>query len=150
MISRKMAEVFTADTSSLSTLSTGYTYSGHPVGCAAALASIAEAQRLNVAANAKVMGEKLMDGLLELQQRHEIIGDVRGIGLMCSLDLVASRMDKQPLDKSRMAAIQDAIYRAGALVRVSGNYIILSPPLIVSEAHVEEILDSLRQGFAQA
>lgn len=150
LVSEQMAQVFESDESSLSTLSTGYTYSGHPLGCAAALAAIDEAQRLDVAANAKVRGEQLLAGLHDLQQRHDIIGDVRGKGLMCSLDLVESRATKAPLAKDRMAAIYAAIYKAGAMVRVSGNYIILSPPLVVEEQDVQEILDCMAKGFAQA
>lgn len=150
LVNDKVAQAFESDQSSVSTVSTGYTYSGHPVGCAAALAAMDEAEKLDVAANAQERGEQFMAGLMELQQRHEVIGDVRGTGLMYSLDLVASRASRQPVDRQRMASIHNAIYRAGASVRASGNYLIISPPLIVSRQHIEELLNCLAQGFAQA
>ena len=84
-----------------------------------------------------------------MQERHEAIGDVRGgHGLMLALELVADRGSKKPADKAVPARVQDVAYKAGAMVRVSGNNIILSPPLIVTSADVQVILGALEAGFA--
>ena len=63
-------------------------------------------------------------------------------------DLVADRDSKKPADKAVPARVQDLAYKAGAMVRVSGNNIILSPPLIVTSADVQVILGALEAGFA--
>ena len=149
MIADAVAEVFEKDETGRAAIGHGYTYSGHPVGAAAALACLAETQRLNVKDTAAARGQELFDGLLALQSRHQPIGDVRGgHGLMCAVELVADRKTKKPADKTIPAKVQAAAYKAGAMVRVSGNNIILSPPLVVTSADVQVILSALEAGFA--
>ena len=149
MIADAVAEVFEKDETGRAAIGHGYTYSGHPVGAAAALACLAETQRLNVKDNAAARGQELFDGLLALQSRHQPIGDVRGgHGLMCAVELVADRKTKKRADKTIPAKVQAAAYKAGAMVRVSGNNIILSPPLVVTSADVQVILSALEAGFA--
>jgi adenosylmethionine-8-amino-7-oxononanoate aminotransferase len=148
MIADSVAEVFESDTSGKAAIGHGYTYSGHPVGAAAALACLAETKRLNVPVNAAARGKQLYEGLLKLQSDHQVIGDVRGgHGLMCALELVADRATKQPSDKATPAKVQEAAYKAGAMVRVSGPNIILSPPLVVTEADIAAIVSALDTGF---
>ncbi len=149
MIAEAVAEVFENDTTGKAAIGHGYTYSGHPVGAAAALACLEETQKLNLPANAAARGTQLHQGLLALQQKYELIGDVRGgHGLMCALELVADRASKASVDKKTIGALQEATYRAGAMVRVSGPNIILSPPLVLTEADANVILSALDAGFA--
>jgi len=149
MIGESVAAVFEADDSGKAAIGHGYTYSGHPVGAAAALACLAETERLNVKDNAAARGAELHQGLLALQSRYEVIGDVRGgHGLMCALELVADRSTKKPADKTVPARVQAAAYQAGAMVRVSGPNLILSPPLVLTSADVATILGALDAGFA--
>jgi adenosylmethionine-8-amino-7-oxononanoate aminotransferase len=78
-----------------------------------------------------------------------VIGDVRGgHGLMCALELVADRATKAPIDKKMIGKVHHVTYEAGVMIRVSGNNIILSPPLVVTEADVAKILAGLEAGFA--
>lgn len=149
MLSERVAEVFESDETGKAAIGHGYTYSGHPVGAAAALACLAETQKLNVKENATARGAELYQGLLDLQAKHEAIGDVRGgHGLMCAIELVADRATKKPADKAIPGKVQATAYKAGAMVRVSGNNIILSPPLVLTSADVRVILSSLDAGFA--
>ncbi|MCX8509333.1 MAG: aminotransferase class III-fold pyridoxal phosphate-dependent enzyme [Rhodobacteraceae bacterium] len=149
MIAAAVAEVFEKDDSGKAAIGHGYTYSGHPVGAAAALATLAEMQRLKVNENAAARGAELFAGLRALKDRHEVIGDVRGgYGLMNALELVADRTSKKPADKSLPGKVQSKAYAEGAMVRVSGNTIILSPPLILTSADVQVILTALEAGFA--
>ena len=81
--------------------------------------------------------------------RHAVVGDVRGgHGLMCALELVSDRATKTPAAKQTMARAHRGAYDAGVMVRVSGNNIILSPPLILTEADVATILSALESGLA--
>lgn len=149
MISGAVAEVFENDRSGAAAIGHGYTYSGHPVGAAAAIACLAETQRLNVPENAAARGAQLFEGLLGLQEKYSVIGDVRGgHGLMCALELVADRGTKAPIDKGVIGRVQEVAYQAGAMVRVSGPNIIMSPPLVLSAQDVQVILAALDAGLA--
>ncbi len=149
MIGEGVAEVFENDTTGRAAIGHGYTYSGHPVGAAAALACLAETQRLNVKDNAAARGAELFAGLQALQTRHEAIGDVRGgYGLMLALEMVSDRASKKPADKAAPATVQSVAYKAGTMVRVSGPNIILSPPLVLTSGDVQVILASLDEGFS--
>lgn len=149
MIADHVVQVFENDKTGAAAIGHGYTYSGHPVGAAAAVACLQETLRLEVNKNAAVRGTELHEGLLALQKKHALIGDVRGgHGLMCALELVADRETKKPIDKATIGKIQETAYRAGAMVRVSGPNIIMSPPLILESADVGTILSALDEGFS--
>jgi adenosylmethionine-8-amino-7-oxononanoate aminotransferase len=151
LVSGEVAEVFEASEASSSYIAHGYTYSGHPVGAAAALATLAATERLGVTDNAGARGSQLHDGLLDLQSRFDIVGDVRGgRGLAHGVELVSDRASKAPLSGAVVERIQDAIYDAGVSVRVSGNKILLSPALIIEPVHVERIVDAIASGLASA
>lgn len=151
MVADSVAEAFENDASGKGAIGSGYTYSGHPVGAAAAIACLKETERLNVKDNAAARGKQLFEGLRKLFMKHELIGDVRGgHGLMCALELVSDRASKAPINKATIGKVHRAAYDNGAMIRVSGNNIILSPPLVLSEAHVETILTALDRGLAAA
>ncbi|MEM8812468.1 MAG: aminotransferase class III-fold pyridoxal phosphate-dependent enzyme, partial [Pseudomonadota bacterium] len=147
MIADHVAEVFEADRSGAGSVDTGYTYSGHPVGAAAALAALSEIKRLKVHENAAARGRELMAGLQRLHRKHDIVGDVRGEGLMCAIELVSDRATKKPVDKSVPVRLQQAAYEDGVMVRVSANNVIFSPPLIVDPEHVTKIVDGVETGL---
>ena len=150
MLSESFAEVFEKDETGKASIGHGYTYSGHPVGAAAALACLNETLKLNVPKNADERGTQLYQGLLNLQDKYDVIGDVRGgHGLMCAMELVSDRETKTPIDKKTINSVQETTYRAGAMVRVSGPNIILSPPLVLTKEDVTVILEALDAGFAQ-
>lgn len=149
MISDRIAEVFEADDTGRAAIGHGYTYSGHPVGAAAALATLAETKRLNVKDNAAARGAEVMAGLQALMAKYEVIGDVRGgHGLMNAIELVGDRATKSAPAKTAAGKVQAVAYQAGAMVRVSGPNIILSPPLVLTSADVQVILTAIDAGFA--
>lgn len=149
MISGAVAEVFENDKSGAANIGSGYTYSGHPVGAAAAIACLKETERLNVAVNAAARGAELFKGVTALKEKYQVIGDVRGgHGLMTAIELVSDRATKAAIDKASPGKLQEAVYREGVMVRVSGPNLIMSPPLIITEAEVATILDALDAGFA--
>ncbi|TNF59804.1 MAG: aminotransferase class III-fold pyridoxal phosphate-dependent enzyme [Rhodobacteraceae bacterium] len=151
MIAEHVAEVFEGDETGRAAIGHGYTYSGHPVGAAAALACLAEMRRGDLPGNAAARGTQMHRGLLALQDKHDIVGDVRGgHGLMSAIELVGDRAKKTPIDKGTAARVQETAYQAGAMVRVSGANIILSPPLVVTEADVQVILSALDKGLSAA
>jgi len=148
MISDKMVEVFESNKDSFGAIGHGYTYSGHPVGCAAAIATLAETKRLNVPENAAMRGEKLHKGLAKLETQFTHVGNTRGIGLMACLDLVSDPETKSPIAKNKIEQVADVAYQEGVIIRTSGNNIIISPPLIITDTDVEKILHGLEKGLA--
>ena len=119
-------------------------------GAAPALATLAETKRLNVAANAAVRGLELMAGLEALKVQHEIVGDVRGKGLMCAVELVSDRAKKSAAAKDVVQKVQDIAYEHGVMVRTSGTNIILSPPLVITANDVKKIVAALDAGLSGA
>lgn len=149
MVSDAVSAVFEEDKTGKAAIGSGYTYSGHPVGAAAAIACLKETEALQVKDNARDRGAQLFAGLQALGKKYEVIGDVRGgHGLMCALELVSDRKKKAPIDKKTIQAVQTGAYAAGAMVRVSGPNVILSPPLVISAAQVDLVLAALDAGFA--
>ena len=148
MIADHVVEVFEGDTEGKAAIGHGYTYSGHPVGAAAAIACVTETLRLNVNDNAAARGQQLFEGLQKLYDDFDVIGDVRGgHGLMCALELVSDRTTKKLIDKATPVKLQKAAYESGAMIRVSGPNVILSPPLVLTAEDVDTILAALRSGF---
>jgi adenosylmethionine-8-amino-7-oxononanoate aminotransferase len=151
MISDAVAEVFEKDKTGKASVGSGYTYSGHPVGAAAAIACLKETERLNVHDNAKARGAQLFKGLQDLMAKHDIVGDVRGgHGLMCAVELVSDRATKKPLDKAAIKTVYETAYKDGVMLRVSGNNIILSPSLIVDQTNIDTILTAIDKGLKAA
>lgn len=149
MLGERMVEVFEGNPAAK--IAHGYTYSGHPVGAAAALACLAETKRLNVVENAAARGTQMYEGCKALMAKHDIIGDVRGgHGLMTAIEMVSDRATKKPIDGASASIVQEVAYQNGAMVRISGPNLILSPPLIISEAETAAILSAIDAGLSAA
>ena len=149
MLNDKIAEAFSADSSGTGTVNTGYTYSGHPVGTAAAIAAMKEFQQIDLPKLATDKGQRLMQGLTEVAGRHRIVGDVRGIGLMRAVELVSDPDTKQALDKKSLAQIYNDMYRAGTTVRLSGNCLFFSPALVIEDEQIDRSLEHLDDALSK-
>ena len=81
--------------------------------------------------------------------RHDFIGDVRGHGLMLGIEMVADQAQRTPLPRTSdiPARVARAAYRRGLMVRVSGPNLILSPPLVISAAELDQLCDTLEAAF---
>ena len=143
LINKRIADAFAANADALGQIGHGYTYSGHPVGCAAALAAIDVTLSRDLPAHARIEGEHFNARLRALAERDASIGEARGLGLMAALELVADKRSKEPASKAFMQRVADLAYERDVLIRVSGNNIILSPPLVVERQHLDTIVDVL-------
>jgi 4-aminobutyrate aminotransferase len=127
-----------------------FTAVGNPLGCSAASAVLDALESENLIENARAVGEKLHQGLIGLQGKHEIIGDVRGLGLMQGVELVRERRGKEPADKEAAKVVYRA-FELGLLlfyVGMTSNVLEITPPLIVTQAEIEEGISLLDQAFA--
>jgi taurine---2-oxoglutarate transaminase len=129
----------------------GLTYSGHPLACAAAVATIRTMQDEHIVERADRTGREVLGpGLRELAERHPSVGDVRGLGVFWVLELVKDRRTKEPLApyggvSESMAALSRACLDRGLVPLVIGNRLHVVPPCTVGPDEVEEglaILDS--------
>ncbi|MDH6129159.1 taurine--2-oxoglutarate transaminase [Kitasatospora sp. GP82] len=120
----------------------GLTYSGHPLACASAVATINAMAEEGIVENAKRIGENVLGpGLRELAERHPSIGEVRGLGVFWALDLVKNRETREPLvpynaagaDNAPMAELAAACKREGLWPFVNMNRFHVVPPCTVTE-----------------
>src|SRR5207249_790671 len=114
----------------------GGTYGGNPVAAAAALAVLDLIERDGLVDRAKVVGDTIMGRLRALQGRHAEVGDVRGRGAMCAMELVTDPATKEPLGADAMGAIVRGALERGVIVLPAGTYgnvIRLLPPLSIDE-----------------
>ncbi|HWQ28413.1 MAG TPA: aminotransferase class III-fold pyridoxal phosphate-dependent enzyme, partial [Dehalococcoidia bacterium] len=120
----------------------GYTNSAHPTACAVGLRNLDIMEREGLVQRAEAMGARLRSGL-ETLRGEEHVGDVRGLGLMCAVELVADRATRQPFDPA--LGLGPRIFRMmrerGLLTRMKGESILLAPPLVITEAEVDRIVD---------
>jgi adenosylmethionine-8-amino-7-oxononanoate aminotransferase len=129
----------------------GNTFGGHPIACATGLAAIDELLERDLVGNAGRMGKHIQERLRAMQERHAIIGDVRGAGLIVGIELVRDRQTKEMFDKGRAAAplVRRKALDRGLITRGSLHVVQLTPPLIVTETEADEILEILEVCLAE-
>jgi len=129
----------------------GYTYSGHALACAAANANLQIVDEENLPGNATRVGS-YMQAKLEQLTRYSHVGEVRGKGMMSAIELVKDKTSKEMLlpPSSYIQTLVNKARQEGAIVRVQGNRLILSPPLVFSIEHVNEMLRVLHIAFEAA
>jgi 4-aminobutyrate aminotransferase len=128
------------------------TFGGNPVSCAAALATIRVVEENDLPSNARIVGDYLRSRLEELKQKHTVIGDVRGMGLMQAVECVKDRGTKEP-DSATVLRVFEETRRRGVLIGKGGlysNVIRIGPPLVAAKSHVDELVDALDAAFAAA
>ena len=135
----------------------GHSYLGHPVATAAALAVIQELLDKNLINRSKVMGNKLESALFSKFGEHPHVGDIRGRGLFRGVELVDNREAKIPFDPTRgiAAKVKAAAFDLGLLCYPMagtrdgkhGDHVLLAPPLILEESHIDLIVITLSKAI---
>jgi 4-aminobutyrate--pyruvate transaminase len=122
----------------------GYTYSGHPLGCAVASKVLDIYQRDGLFEHAAKVGEYLQQRLRELGE-HPLVGEAAGVGMIGALELVADKASKKPFEGMKVGQFcAKAAEENGLIIRpLGGNRVAVCPPLIITEAHVDELADKL-------
>jgi len=120
----------------------GFTYSGHPAACAAALKTLEIYERDNMFAHAAEVGAHLQQRLRETFESHPLVGEVRGRGLIAALELVSNKTTGASFDKGIAGATaQRACEKHGVILRaVAGNALAFCPPLIITTKQVDDMV----------
>ena len=119
------------------------TFGGNPVSCAASLAVIETIEKEDILNHVRKVGEYLKKRLMEMMENFEIIGDVRGKGLMVGVELVKDRNSKEPAVKEAEEIIKNAWKRGVAIITAGISTLRFSPPLIIDEELIDSALDIL-------
>ncbi len=126
----------------------GYTYSGHAAACAVGLRNVEIIEEQGLVQQSAQRGEQLLVGLQRLAATFPHLDNPRGKGLLCGIDVVASKETREA-DAERAAAVGQAALRHGVRVRPLGGTLALSPPLVISEQEVDTILDVLETAIEE-
>jgi len=126
-----------------------YTYSGHPTCCAVALRNLEVFEKEGLVEWAGKMGSRLLAGLRTLLDL-QAVGEVRGLGLMCAVELVADRATKAGFDPAKkvIGRVKAEMETRGLFTRVVRDIILLAPPLVITEAQVDRAVEIVRGSIA--
>jgi PLP-dependent transaminase len=116
----------------------GFTYNGHPTGCAVALENLAIIEREGLVERAARLGRGLLAGLRELERLPAVL-QARGFGLMAGLEL----------DVEDAAELADRIRAGGVIVRATGQKLVLSPPLVIEERDLDRLIEVIGEELAR-
>ena len=142
MTTRRVADAFASDKKN--TFSHGITFGTHPVSCAVALRNVEILESEGLVENSARTGAYLMSQLKEMQSRHRLVGDVRGIGMMLQVELVKNQETREPfvVEDDMQSKVGDRLLERGLLCR-AGAQISIAPPLVANREDVDEIVDIL-------
>jgi L-2,4-diaminobutyrate transaminase len=124
----------------------GFTYSGHPVVCAAGLANLDILEREQLVARSHTMGRYLARKLATLR-RHAVVGDIRCVGLMAAVEFVLDQESKEAAPAEFAARVRSVGLSRGVIVRASGNILALCPPLIIKEKEIDRLVALLDEAI---
>ena len=137
----------------------GHTYMGHPTAAAAANVVLDKLTKGGLAARAGEMGARLQAALEAAFGQHPHVGDIRGRGLFRALEIVEDRASKAPFAPERgiAGAIKKAAFEAGLMCYPMGgtidgrrgDHVLLAPPFIIEDHHIDELTDKLGRAFTQ-
>jgi 4-aminobutyrate aminotransferase / (S)-3-amino-2-methylpropionate transaminase / 5-aminovalerate transaminase len=127
------------------------TFLGHPVGCAAALASIAVLREERLVERAASLGARITAKLESMLAGHPHVGQIRGRGMLIGIEMVRSRETREPAPELAGRVVVETLRRGVLMLGggVHGNVLSLSPPFVITEPQVDAALEVLREVFAE-
>ncbi len=149
MVSKDIYEVCATASEGVGTFGHGYTYSGHPLGCAVALEAFKIYEEMDILSHVRKVGARLQAGLRRFEG-HPIVGQARGIGLIGAVELSRNPARREAFD-ARLGVGPMLVRHAqtqGLILRAMGDTIAFSPPLIISEEEVDTLLQRFEAALA--
>jgi 4-aminobutyrate--pyruvate transaminase len=151
LLSEKIYEAMLSQSRALGTFGHGFTYAGHPVACAVALETLRIYEEDRIVERVRTLAPRMKAGLEALSD-HPLVGDVRGVGLMYGVELVADKETKAPFDPKLKVGqrVLEECQKAGLIVRAIEDRIAFTPPLIITAAQIDEMCGLFREGLDAA
>jgi 4-aminobutyrate---pyruvate transaminase len=150
MVNERIFQAMAEESHKIGTFGHGFTYSGHPVSAAVAVEALKIYDEINIVSHAQRVGSHFQSELRRRFAGHELVGEVRGVGLVAAMELVADkekRANFNPSEKigARMAQLGE---QHGVIIRaVANDSMTFSPPLIITEAEVDEMLNRVSRAL---
>ncbi len=150
-VSEPVYQAMLDESRKIGTFAHGFTYGGHPLAAALGVKALEIYERDDIVGRVRKVIPKFQERLATFSA-HPLVGEARGLGLVGGVELVADKATKRPFDPKQfvgtraMALIQDE----GLIVRTIGDTLALCPPLIITEAQIDEMFDSLQRGLDRA
>jgi 4-aminobutyrate--pyruvate transaminase len=152
IVSEKVFRPIAAESHRIGTFGHGYTYSGHPVPAAVAIETLKIYDEIDIVGHVREVGPFMQAELRRRFADHELVGEVRGIGLIGAVELVEDRAARRNFEPSRKIAPQMAKLgeKHGVICRgLPNDTIAFSPPLIITEAEITEMLDRVEAALGE-
>jgi adenosylmethionine-8-amino-7-oxononanoate aminotransferase len=127
----------------------GHTFEGNPLSCAVGIAVLREILERDLCANARRQGQRLRQGLERLRDRYEVIGDIRGRGLLQGVEFVADRQTRRPMPDGFGVKVGRRALEHGLLFRFDPNWVAFGPPLVAVEGDIDELLDLFERSLVE-
>jgi 4-aminobutyrate--pyruvate transaminase len=140
MMSEKVYQALESLSAANGTFGHGFTYGGHPVACAVALETLKIYEERDIVGHVKQVSPAMLDGLAAFSG-HPLVGDVRGVGLFCGVELMQDGKARTPWAPERKVGtlVQDLALKHGLIVRAIGDRIAFTPPLIITTEEIGEM-----------
>ncbi len=141
MISESIYQAMLTESEKVGSFAHGYTHAGHPVAAAVALETLRIYEEEDIVGHVQAVAPRFQDGLARLGA-HPLIGEVKGVGLACGVEMVADKASKEsfPAELKLAGRLEETGKRNGLILRTVGDRIAFSPPLIISGAEIDELL----------
>jgi adenosylmethionine-8-amino-7-oxononanoate aminotransferase len=127
-----------------------YTYSSHPVGCRVALANLDVIEREGLVIEAERKGKKLLSGLEASLASHPHVGEVRGLGMMCGVEIVKDKATKEEFPASEKVGfrVHEETQKRGLFSRHRGDVFVLAPPLVTTDDEIDRVVEILSESVS--
>ena len=151
IVSDTIADAIARHSGKLGTFAHGFTYAGHPVAAAVALETLRIYKERDIVAQVKAVAPHFQSRLRAFAS-HPLVGEARGIGLIGALHLVADKATRRPLPPAEGIGplIQQGAMARGVIVRAGPDAVFVCPPLIITEAQIDELMDALGGALDEA
>jgi len=152
IVSERVWKVLERGTDETGPIGHGWTYSAHPIGAAAGVANLALIDKLGLVENAGQVGAYLNEAMADALAAHPNVGEVRGEGMLCAVELVEGKDDRRFFDATRKIgpAVAAAMVERGVIARAmpQGDIIGFAPPLCLSREEADRIVEATRQAVS--
>ena len=148
MVPEFMMEALEAQSEKIGVFGHGYTYGGHPLGCALGVKAIEIYQRMDMPSVVQAITPVLEKRLAQLTD-HPLVGEVRNSGLMAGVEIVADKASKRPFNPKQGVGPQCAVFcqNHGLILRAIGDTMSICPPMIISEEELNALFDRLERAL---